>query len=175
LDSVHGDIYINNQSSIPLITRENIDDKGFINQNTNIPIILPTKQKFIRTLMEHTYYDLTRFYSNELEREQSVLFCFGFSFADEHIRSITQRALGNPSLTLLIFPFSESDERSMLNFYKDFHNVKIIRIDENDEEGITKIDYSYAYEGMPSGKRKSIEFNTFTELFLNILSQVARI
>ncbi len=170
LDYEKSDILIENRISIPNITQEAIDDKGFLNEDTNIPIILPTKQKFIRTLMEHTYYDLARFFSNELERENSVLFCFGFSFADEHIRSITQRALGNPSLTLLVFPFSHSDEIGMINFFKSFPNVKVIRIDEKDDENTVIIDY--AFEGMESENRKNIDFNTFSDLFYQILTQV---
>ncbi|EDX67068.1 SIR2 family protein [Bacillus cereus] len=170
LDDNNSDILIKNQICIARITQENIDDKGFITENTNVPIILPTKQKFIRTLMEHTYYDLARFYSNELEREHSVLFCFGFSFADEHIRSITQRALGNPSLTLLIFPYSTSDERGMINHFKDFPNVKVIRIDKGEDD--TVINIHYAVEGMEMENRKNIDFNTFTDLFYKILTQV---
>lgn len=173
LDNEHSEILIKNKICIPKVTQECIDDKGFIVENTNLPIILPTKQKFIRTLMEHTYYDLARFYSNELEREHSVLFCFGFSFADEHIRSITQRALGNPSLTLLLFPYSAEDEALMVKYFEKFSNVKVVRIDKN-EEG-TGTTMSYAVAGMETIDRKNIDFDTFTELFYEILIQIERI
>ncbi|PEM89636.1 hypothetical protein CN627_07975 [Bacillus wiedmannii] len=166
------DILIKNVICIPNITQEYIDDKGYIIEDANIPIILPTKQKFTRTLMEHTYYDLARLFSNELEREHSVLFCFGFSFADEHIRSITQRALGNPSLTLLIFPFSYSDETQMIDYFKNFPNVKIVRIEES-EEGEANI--GYACEGLQEENRKNIDFNTFSNMFDQILMQVERV
>ncbi|MCM3671081.1 SIR2 family protein [Mesobacillus maritimus] len=171
LDYDQNDILIENKICLPTITLEHIDEKGFFNEETNIPIILPTKQKFNRTLMEHTYYDLARFFSNEMEREHSVLFCFGFSFADEHIRSITQRALGNPSMTLLIFPFSYSDEISMINYFRDFHNVKVIRVvgDADSAEGRT---INYAKEGMSELNRQNIDFNTFIDIFNEILNQV---
>lgn len=171
LNDKDSDIYIKNEICVSELNIEKIDDKGFIVENTNVPIILPTKQKFIRTLMEHTYYDLARFYSNELEREHSVLFCFGFSFADEHIRSITQRALGNPSLSLLIFPYSVEDELKMIEYFSNFPNVKIIRIEKNDES--TKVDY--VSEEKCADNRKNINFNTFIEIFNNILTEVERV
>ncbi|MGD1078962.1 MAG: hypothetical protein ABR881_11640 [Candidatus Sulfotelmatobacter sp.] len=62
-------------------------------------IVNPTKEKFKHTLMNRTYYELLRLYSNELEKENTVLFAMGFSFADEHIREITVRAANsNPTL-----------------------------------------------------------------------------
>jgi hypothetical protein len=45
---------------------------------------------------------LLRIYSNELEKDNSVLFVMGFSFADQHIREITLRA-ANSNPTLLIY------------------------------------------------------------------------
>ena len=61
-------------------------------------IINPTKAKFQHTLMNETYYELLRLYSNELEKENTTLFTMGFSFADEHIRNITIRAANsNPT------------------------------------------------------------------------------
>src|SRR5262249_46455982 len=51
-----------------------------------LTIVNPTKEKFRHTLMNQTHYELLRLYSNELEKENTVLFAMGFSFADEHIR-----------------------------------------------------------------------------------------
>jgi hypothetical protein len=46
-------------------------------------------------------------YANELEKENSVLFVMGFSFADEHIREITLRvADSNPTLMIYIIAHS---------------------------------------------------------------------
>lgn len=65
-------------------------------------VVNPTKDKFKHTLMNQTYYELLRLYSNELEKENAVLFVLGFSFSDEHIREITIRA-ANSNPTLIIY------------------------------------------------------------------------
>lgn len=74
-------------------------------------IVNPTKQKFEDTLLNQYYYDLLRIYSNELEKENSVLFVAGFSFADEHIRDLTARvAASNPTLKIYIFAHSSTTD-----------------------------------------------------------------
>lgn len=70
-------------------------------------VVNPTKEKFKHSLMNQTYYELLRLYSNELEKENTVLFAMGFSFADEHIRVITLRA-ANSNPTLLIYVFAHT-------------------------------------------------------------------
>ena len=70
-------------------------------------IVNPTKDKFKHTLLNQTYYELLRLYSNELEKENSILFVMGFSFADEHIREITLRA-ANSNPTLMIYVVAHS-------------------------------------------------------------------
>ena len=70
-------------------------------------------------------------YSNELEKENSVLFVLGFSFADEHIREITKRvANSNPTLLICIFAYNESsktDTEQKLNLGEiKFKNVEVI-------------------------------------------------
>lgn len=73
-----------------------------------IPVVNPTKSKFKETVLDLNYYELLRFYSNELEKENSVLFVMGFSMADEHIAAMTMRlAKSNPTLTIFIFAFNE--------------------------------------------------------------------
>jgi len=70
-------------------------------------VVNPTKEKFKHTLMNQTYYELLRLYNNELEKENTVLFVMGFSFADEHIREITLRAANsNPTLMIYIVAYS---------------------------------------------------------------------
>lgn len=52
-----------------------------------------------------------RLYSNALEKENSVLFVAGFSFADEHIATLTRRsAENNPTLKVIIFAFCDEEE-----------------------------------------------------------------
>ena len=74
-----------------------------------LPIVNPTKAKFKETVLDLNYYELLRFYSNELEKENSVLFVMGFSMADEHIAEMTLRlAKSNPTLTIIIFALHEA-------------------------------------------------------------------
>ena len=75
-------------------------------------VVNPTKEKFKHTLMNQTYYELLRLYNNELEKENTVLFVMGFSFADEHIREITLRAANsNPTLMIYVVAYN-SDART---------------------------------------------------------------
>lgn len=100
---------------------EQIDE--FKEAYQRLHIINPTKKKFEETLFSNVYYDLLRMYSNELEKNNSVLIVFGFSFKDEHIYSITKRALLNPSMMMYIFVYNESDVNGFKEMYKDHHNV----------------------------------------------------
>ncbi|MHB8256611.1 MAG: hypothetical protein ACYDHY_14425 [Acidiferrobacterales bacterium] len=70
-------------------------------------VVNPTKEKFKYTVMNQTYYELLRLYSNELEKENTMLFVMGFSFADEHVREITLRA-ANSNPTLIIYIIAHS-------------------------------------------------------------------
>lgn len=97
--------------------------EDFVNEYNKLHIINPTKKKFEETLLSNVYYDLLRMYSNELEKNNTVLFVFGFSFKDEHIYSITKRALSNPSMVMYIFVFSETELDSFKQLFKDHHNV----------------------------------------------------
>lgn len=104
--------------------------KKFISAYNKMVIINPTKNKFSTTTIQYTFYELLRMYSNELEKENSVLFVFGFSFADEHIREITKRvANSNPTLLICIFAFDEAakeeiEGRLILKEFK-FNNIEI--------------------------------------------------
>ncbi len=86
---------------------------SFLDAYQEFPIINPTKEKFKQTLINQIHYELLRMYANELEKENSVLFVMGFSFADEHIREITLRALdSNPTLTVYIIAHSSGSVAS---------------------------------------------------------------
>src|SRR5690606_7821222 len=75
----------------------------FLDLYNQIVMINPTKHKFEDTTRNVHYYEMLRMYANHLERENSVLFVLGFSFADEHILKITQRvAKSNPTLLIYI-------------------------------------------------------------------------
>jgi hypothetical protein len=168
-------IRIFNNISVPDIKSDSIDENAFLKDSLNLPIILPTKQKFVRTLMEHTYYDLSRLYSNELEREQSVLFCIGFSFDDEHILSLTKRALSNPFLTLFVFPFSISDELKILSHFRTHLNVKVIRVNKSvNGDDASEYTIQFASAEMSQEERCNIDFKMAIMIFNVILEKVSK-
>lgn len=88
----------------------------FLSAYEKILVINPTKEKFKRTLIDDKFYELLRIYANSLEKENSLLFVLGFSFADEHIRDITLRAANsNPTLQIIIFAFNEKAKTEIEN------------------------------------------------------------
>jgi len=74
-------------------------------------IVNPTREKFKFTTLNYVYYELLRMFSNELEKENNVLFVAGFSFSDEHIREIILRSLNsNPTSLVCIFAYDSISE-----------------------------------------------------------------
>jgi len=115
---------------------------AFIDAYNELAIVNPSKDKFEKTVMQQAYYDLLRQYSNELEREASSLFVIGFSFADEHIRSLTVRAANsNPTLIVYVFCHSENTKLAMEETFEDesfvYDNVRFISPDDIEVEDIT--------------------------------------
>ncbi len=112
-----------------------------------LSIVNPTKEKFHHTLLNHTYYELLRFYSNELEKENTILFVLGFSFADEHIREITLRAANsNPTLIIYIIAHThkarvEIEDRLKLDSLR-YNNIKIIEPSQDDD---SKDEFKYDF------------------------------
>lgn len=94
--------------------------------NDQFYIVLPVKDKFRDTLLNRLYYDLLRIYSNELDKENTLLISEGFSFEDEHILDITQRALRNPTLRLVIFSFRQDDVQRYQDKFSHNNNVDIV-------------------------------------------------
>lgn len=81
----------------------------FLEAYDQLAIVNPTKAKFQQTVLNQNYYDLLRLFSNELEKENAVLFVVGFSCRDEHIRELMVRAARtNPTLQIVIFAYSPS-------------------------------------------------------------------
>lgn len=89
-------------------------------------LILPRKEKFKETLLQNVHYDLLRTYSNELDKEATLLIIFGFSFADEHLETLTKKALRNATLKILIFAFNEASVDGFMEKFRDYSNVEII-------------------------------------------------
>jgi hypothetical protein len=108
------------------ITRSANHD-NFLNEYDKLVMINPTKAKFETTTRDLTFYELLRMYSNHLERENSILFVIGFSFADEHIREITKRvAASNPTLLIVIFAYDSASHGIIKNHLNEYSNIKYI-------------------------------------------------
>ena len=110
----------------------------FLRLYERLPIVNPTKEKFKHTILNQTYYELLRIYSNELEKENTVLFVLGFSFADEHIKEITFRALNsNPTMICYIVAFDEEAKKqieSCLDLGRlRYDNIRFIYPDDGDD------------------------------------------
>ncbi|MFI3938193.1 SIR2 family protein [Vagococcus fluvialis] len=103
-------------------TQLNTIIKPIVEKIEKLQIVLPTKRKFQTTLIEEQYFNMLRFLSYELEKEQSALIVFGFSFYDEHITEIVQRSLNNPSLLVIIFCYKDSDKDEIISRFAFSNN-----------------------------------------------------
>ena len=109
---------------------------GFNRQYNELAIINPTKEKLNTTVLNANYYDQLRMFCNELEKNNTILLSFGFSFNDEHIRQMTERSLkGNPTLTLIIFSFNAAATEQYEKFFASYQNVSVIQLVESSAEG----------------------------------------
>lgn len=122
---------------------EAVKDESNISQiqefNSKFAVILPQKGKFREAVIDRTFYDLLRLYANELDKENTLLIAFGFSFEDEHIYDITKRALKNPTLRLMIFAFDEAAAQSFKAKFDGYSNVDIIAPAEGTVIDFTKL------------------------------------
>jgi hypothetical protein len=89
---------------------DKLNFESFFNKYDKLLIVNPTKEKFKTTVFDEQFYELLRIYANSLEKENTLLFTLGFSFADEHIKQITVRAAdSNPTLQVIVFAYCEED------------------------------------------------------------------
>jgi hypothetical protein len=128
-----------NEEIIDLINSlsEHIQKQIFqiVRELQNLEIVFPTKKKFQTTLIEEQFFNMLRFLSYELEKDQSVLICFGFSFYDEHITDIVQRSLNNPNLIIIIMCYStgsKEDIISRFNFSESSIPINMVFVEPND-------------------------------------------
>lgn len=116
--------------------------QGLFDKLTNVfNIVWPTKQKFHNTVLNLNYYELLRIFSNELEKNQSLLLVFGFSFNDEHILEIVKRSLANPTLLVYIFCYKEEVANEIYKKFENcenFNNIKFI-YDDKDKFDLSKL------------------------------------
>jgi len=105
-----------------------VDEEEFIEKYKKLPIVNPTKWKFHETVFEEHYYQMLRYMSYELEKENSVLIVFGFSFADEHILNIVKRSLSNPKLKIYICCFTEAEETVIRGRFSNSDQIEYISL-----------------------------------------------
>lgn len=139
-------VEIENDSTVDKLSKEaegkGLDEsvKAFMEEYEKLLIVNPTKDKFRITLLNQTYYELLRIYANELEKENTLLMAMGFSFSDEHIRTITLRAAdSNPTLEIYIIAYNagakaELETRMGISNNKNA-NIKVIAPPQEDGEG----------------------------------------
>ena len=87
----------------------------FYDSYRKFPVVNPTKEKFSDTVFQQHYYQLLRMLSFELEKKDSVLIVFGFSFADEHILEIIRRSIVNPKLKIYIIAYNTAAKDQIKN------------------------------------------------------------
>ncbi|MFP1732800.1 SIR2 family protein [Lonsdalea quercina] len=112
-------------------TNENISDyldlseddinilEDFTAYYKSLAIVNPTKDKFSETVFQQHYYQSLRLLSYELEKPQTFLICFGFSFQDEHILEIIKRSLSNPTLKVFVFCYNLDSKNKISQTIKD--------------------------------------------------------
>jgi hypothetical protein len=135
-----------NTEDIPVVSFTHQQMDKFWSEYEKLPIVNPTKWKFHETVFEEHYYQMLRLMSYELEKPNSILITFGFSFADEHILRLVQRSLSNPQLQTFICCYSQSSAIAMEEEFKTWKNVKVI--------------------GPPDGAK--LDFNNFNKYVLSL-------
>ncbi len=146
------------ESLIAKLPKTTIDEnsyKSFLEEYDKLAIVNPTKGKFQQTVLDQKYYDLLRIYANELERENTLLFVMGFSFADEHIRDLTIRvANSNPTLMIYVFAHTTQAKEELektLSIDKNVKNKNIViesPIQSKQKDDSLKDDFSYDFDGI---------------------------
>lgn len=110
------------------------------NYKSKFLIVNPTKEKFSDTLLNKNYYELLRIFSNELEKENTLLVVNGFSFNDEHILDLVKRSMINPSLKVLVFCFEENNLEGYERLLSDAKNNNITYLFlENDKLSLERV------------------------------------
>ena len=123
---------------IQRVDEHKLDKEAFLQRyEREFLIINPNKEKFNTTVLNANYYDQLRLFGNELEQRNSILLVYGFSFNDEHIQTIVERALLNPTLTLVIVAFRKWDVDMYMEKFERYHNVVVLR--NNSEFDIEKL------------------------------------
>ncbi len=104
------DIHYSDGSHIP----DNLIDKTgeiFSIGYKHIAVINPNSDKHFETVLNTNYASLLRKFTLELEKENSVLFIFGFSLSDKHIKDLLYGVMkSNPTLIVIYFSYNKYNE-----------------------------------------------------------------
>lgn len=83
----------------------------FVEGYSKIAVVNPNAEKHFATVLDTNYASMLRKFTLELEKENSVLFIFGFSLADKHIKDLLYNVMkSNPTLVVVYFSYSPYDE-----------------------------------------------------------------
>lgn len=116
----------------------------FIEAYDKLVMINPNKDKFKDTTLKLHYYELLRMFSNNIDKENAVLFVLGFSFADEHICEIVNRAIkSNPTLLVVIFAYSKNGEEKIRNLINGQNVVFVSRENEKEKFDLETINKNF--------------------------------
>ncbi|MGV8019143.1 MAG: SIR2 family protein [Ignavibacteria bacterium] len=101
-------------------------------EGDNELVIYPCVSKKSFTL-DLPYSELFRQFSQAIIQPQSVLFCIGYSFHDEHINDIIKQALSIPSFTLIVANYSISRiADSPIEELRNLDDKRVIILEETD-------------------------------------------
>lgn len=105
-------------------------------------MIYPCVSKKTFTL-DLPYSELFRQFAQAITQPQSVLFCIGYSFFDEHINDIIYQALSIPSFTLIIANFDKDNfkDNKPLQQLRELNDPRIIILNPTDSEQSTFVGF----------------------------------
>ncbi|EAF4053346.1 hypothetical protein CV125_11605 [Listeria monocytogenes] len=197
IDEIKGSLHtnINSYSDLLRLMHENITSGLLEDINTiaghvtselkimsenmeQMQIVFPTKKKFENTLIQEHFFSMLRLLSYELEKKQSALIVFGFSFYDEHITEVVQRSLNNPGLIVIIVCYTNASKREIISNFNFFHdsapqNIHFIVPDNFLVEEISTQEYDEKYNNTTINKNfKFFDDGDTKKVYTNIVDTV---
>jgi NAD-dependent SIR2 family protein deacetylase len=119
---------------IPLNAESIINDESDPIKDDPVELLIYPCVSKKRFTLDLPYSELFRQFSQAITQSQSVLFCLGYSFNDEHINDIIKQALSIPSFTLIVANYSPKvDKDSVLYKLKLMDDKRIIVLEENNK------------------------------------------
>lgn len=105
-------------------------------------MIYPCVSKKTFTL-DLPYSELFRQFAQAITQPQSVLYCIGYSFFDEHINDIIYQALTIPSFTLIIANYDKDDfkDNKSMQQLRELNDPRVIVLNPTDSEQSTFVKF----------------------------------